>query len=251
MSYDFDMALKNFESDVRAVYPDVGDGLLEFLMQQKLKDRDVSLYPRCNAVFDTEAATIFEKERMKKKLAHRKEQARQKHPNRRVEGQSSSDPQKSTMAPISRIIHNGVIKGLLEVDIPISMAKPREIQWVEEEGGNSRLKWLMLIRAKVTPSVHSSIVFPADGETYPKESFSPVKLDKGKTVVNIPVVDKDNGANLDEEYFKEGDEEMVGTISIIPTEYLGEYEGNPEDDFDMDDEEAFSFIRYEDEPGYF
>ncbi|RYR19581.1 hypothetical protein Ahy_B03g064406 [Arachis hypogaea] len=44
---------------------------------------------------------------------------------------------------------------------------------------------------------------------------------------------------------------MIGTISIIPTEYLGEYEGDPEEDYDMEDEEAFSFIRLEDEPGYF
>ncbi|RYR00496.1 hypothetical protein Ahy_B07g088614 isoform B [Arachis hypogaea] len=44
---------------------------------------------------------------------------------------------------------------------------------------------------------------------------------------------------------------MVGTISIIPTEYLGEYEGNLIEDYDVDDEETFSFIRYEDEPDYF
>ncbi|RYQ83174.1 hypothetical protein Ahy_B10g101800 [Arachis hypogaea] len=44
------------------------------------KDRDVSLCPRCNAIFDAEAATIFEKERMKKELAHREEQARQRQP---------------------------------------------------------------------------------------------------------------------------------------------------------------------------
>ncbi|RYR53705.1 hypothetical protein Ahy_A06g028923 [Arachis hypogaea] len=58
-------------------------------------------------------------------------------------------------------------------------------------------------------------------------------------------------AELDEGYFEEGDDEMVGTMSIIPTEPLGEYEGNPEKDYDMDVEETFSFIRYEDEPGYF
>ncbi|RYR36796.1 hypothetical protein Ahy_A09g041752 [Arachis hypogaea] len=102
-----------------------------------------------------------------------------------------------------------------------------------------------------TPSVHSRIVFSADGETYLKGVPSPVKLDKGKVVVSIPVADKDKGANLDEEYFKEGDEKIVSTISIIPTEYLGEYEGDPEDAYDMDHEEAFSFIRHEDEPGYF
>ncbi|RYR25324.1 hypothetical protein Ahy_B02g059026 isoform A [Arachis hypogaea] len=47
---------------------------------QKLKDRDVSLCPRCNAVFDAEPVATFKKERIKKKLAHREEQARQKHP---------------------------------------------------------------------------------------------------------------------------------------------------------------------------
>ncbi|RYR29733.1 hypothetical protein Ahy_B01g054220 [Arachis hypogaea] len=44
---------------------------------------------------------------------------------------------------------------------------------------------------------------------------------------------------------------MVGTISIIPTEYLGKYEGDPKEDYDVEAEEAFSFIRYEDEPSYF
>ncbi|RYR41446.1 hypothetical protein Ahy_A08g037842 [Arachis hypogaea] len=61
-------------SQVRYVYPRTGDGLLYFLVQQKIKDRDVSLCPRCNAIFDVEAAAIFEKERMKKELAHREEQ---------------------------------------------------------------------------------------------------------------------------------------------------------------------------------
>ncbi|RYR19640.1 hypothetical protein Ahy_B03g064502 [Arachis hypogaea] len=55
-------------------------------------DRDVSLCLRCNVVFDAEVVAIFEKERMKKDLAHREEQARQKQPIRRVEGQSSKAP---------------------------------------------------------------------------------------------------------------------------------------------------------------
>ncbi|RYQ98686.1 hypothetical protein Ahy_B07g086452 [Arachis hypogaea] len=78
ISYNFDVALDDFESQVRSVYPRAGDGLLDFLVQQKIKDRDVSLCPRCNAIFDAEVATIFEKERMKKELAHREEQARQR-----------------------------------------------------------------------------------------------------------------------------------------------------------------------------
>ncbi|RYR78837.1 hypothetical protein Ahy_A01g003703 isoform A [Arachis hypogaea] len=41
MSYDFNVALDDFESQVRSVYPRVGDGLLDFLVQQKIKNRDV------------------------------------------------------------------------------------------------------------------------------------------------------------------------------------------------------------------
>ncbi|RYR26044.1 hypothetical protein Ahy_B02g060175 [Arachis hypogaea] len=61
MSYDFDVALEDFESQVRSVYPRTGDGLLDFLVQQKIKDWNVSLCPRCNTVFDAEVAAIFEK----------------------------------------------------------------------------------------------------------------------------------------------------------------------------------------------
>ncbi|RYR65446.1 hypothetical protein Ahy_A03g011378 [Arachis hypogaea] len=102
MSYDFDVTLDDFESQVRSVYPRVGDGLLDFLIQQNIKDRDVSLCPRCNAIFDAEAAEIFEKERMKKELAQREEQACQRQPIRCFEGQSSKTPQQSTVAPLSR-----------------------------------------------------------------------------------------------------------------------------------------------------
>ncbi|RYR77513.1 hypothetical protein Ahy_A01g002000 [Arachis hypogaea] len=47
------------------------------------------------------------------------------------------------------------------------------------------------------------------------------------------------------------DDDMVGTISIIPTKYLGECESNPDEDYDQEDEGDFSFIRIEDEPGFF
>ncbi|RYQ85075.1 hypothetical protein Ahy_B10g104578 [Arachis hypogaea] len=63
--------LKKGPPYVRSVYPRTGDGLLDFLVQQKIKDRDVSLCLQCNVVFDAEAAAIFEKERMKKELALR------------------------------------------------------------------------------------------------------------------------------------------------------------------------------------
>ncbi|RYR77836.1 hypothetical protein Ahy_A01g002491 [Arachis hypogaea] len=109
MSYDFDVALDDFESQVRYVYPRTGDGLLDFLVQQKIKDQDVSLCPRCNAIFNAEAAGIFEKERMKKDLAHREEQASQRQPIRRVKGSSSKNPQHDVTTPLSRSQAIGLI----------------------------------------------------------------------------------------------------------------------------------------------
>ncbi|RYR53681.1 hypothetical protein Ahy_A06g028891 [Arachis hypogaea] len=76
-------------------------------------------------------------------------------------------------------------------------------------------------------------------------------MEKGKAVAHSSGVDKGKEVDLDEEYFEEGDDEMVGIISIIPAKYLGEFESDPEEDYDMEAEEAFSFIRYEDELGYF
>ncbi|XP_025632955.1 uncharacterized protein [Arachis hypogaea] len=76
-------------------------------------------------------------------------------------------------------------------------------------------------------------------------------MEKGKAIAQSSRIYKHKDADVDEEYFDEGDDDMVGTISIIPTEYLGECKGNPEEDYDQEDEEAFSFIRIEDEPGFF
>ncbi|MED6163235.1 hypothetical protein PIB30_078039, partial [Stylosanthes scabra] len=50
----------------------------------KLKDRDFSMCPRCNDVFDAEDAEIFQKERMKKELARREEHVRQCNATRRA-----------------------------------------------------------------------------------------------------------------------------------------------------------------------
>ncbi|RYR31390.1 hypothetical protein Ahy_B01g056201 [Arachis hypogaea] len=199
--------LKKGPPYVRPVYPRTGDGLLDFLVQQKIKDRDISLCPRCNTVFDPEAAATFKKERMKKELAHREEQARQSGGHR----------------------------------------APSRNQYSYYRG---RTRGKELSKG-ATPSVHSRIVFPSDGETYPKEIPSPAKMEKGKAIAQSSGIDKNKDVDVDEEYFDEGDDDMVRTISIIPIEYLGEYEGDPNEDYDSEDEEAFSFIRIEDEPGYF
>ncbi|MED6122974.1 hypothetical protein PIB30_044948 [Stylosanthes scabra] len=82
-SYEFDTALGDFETNVRQVFHGVGEGLLDFMMQQKLKDRDVSMWPHCNAVFNVEAAEIFEKGNMKKELARREVHVRQNNVARR------------------------------------------------------------------------------------------------------------------------------------------------------------------------
>ncbi|MED6147241.1 hypothetical protein PIB30_042267 [Stylosanthes scabra] len=63
------------------------------LKKQKLKDRDISLCPRCNDVFDAEVAALFEKERMKMELAHKEEQVRQRHGSCRNESSNlMADP---------------------------------------------------------------------------------------------------------------------------------------------------------------
>ncbi|RYR00495.1 hypothetical protein Ahy_B07g088614 isoform A [Arachis hypogaea] len=111
-------------------------------------------------IFDAEAAAIFEKERMKKELDHREKQARQKQPIQRMKGRyPRGKGQKGQQPPKISLADNG--KG-------------------------------------ATPSVFSQIVFSTDGETNPKGVTSPVKLDKGKAVVSVPIADKDKGAYLDE-----------------------------------------------------
>ncbi|RYR31847.1 hypothetical protein Ahy_B01g056774 [Arachis hypogaea] len=102
-----------------------------------------------------------------------------------------------------------------------------------------------------TPSIHSRIFFSSDGETVPKGIPSPAKFEKGNAVVVAPVDDKEKGVDLDKEYFDEGDDKMVSTISIIPTEYLREYKGKPNEYYDVKDEEAFAFIFSEDKLEYF
>ncbi|RYQ91745.1 hypothetical protein Ahy_B09g097753 [Arachis hypogaea] len=102
MFYDFDVALDDFVSQVRSVYPRAGDCLLDFLVQQKIKDRNVSLCPWCNVVFDAEVAAIFKNKKMKKELAHGEEQARQRQPIWRIKGQSSKALQQNVVAPLSR-----------------------------------------------------------------------------------------------------------------------------------------------------
>ncbi|RYR59578.1 hypothetical protein Ahy_A05g025476 [Arachis hypogaea] len=111
-------------------------------------------------LFDAEVVAIFEKERLKKELAHREEQARQKHPIRRVEGQSSSGPQKSTTAPISRsqaldVTHNGGMGVLFEGVILFS----RPSQWYPRgrgRRGQQPPKVSSVDKGNgATPSVHS------------------------------------------------------------------------------------------------
>ncbi|RYR15839.1 hypothetical protein Ahy_B04g072778 [Arachis hypogaea] len=247
---------------------------------QKIKDRNVSLCPWCNAVFDAEAAAIFEKERMKKELAHREKQARQRQSIRRVEGSSLKIPQHDVSAPISRSQVMGVqwIRNCQEFQRRDHLYR-RNPQWGHRApfrnqyafyqsrarsyqrgrgGGRSfnRNKKLQIEARKetskgATPSVHSQIIFPSDGETYPKEIPSPAKMEKGKAVAQSSGVDKQKDVDVDEEYFDEGNDDMVGMILIIPTEYLGECESNPDEDYDQEDEWAFSFIPIEDEPEFF
>ncbi|RYR07455.1 hypothetical protein Ahy_B05g074810 [Arachis hypogaea] len=153
---------------------------LNFETEQKIEDWDISLCPRCNAVFDAEVAAIFEKERMKKELAHREEQV--------SNGFRTVKSSRSGM-PFIDTIHNGDIEDLLETNIPI---------------------------------------FVVELETCPKRIPFPTKMEKGKGIAQSSGVDKGKEVDVDKEYFEERDDDMIETISIILTEYLGEYEGDPE-----------------------
>ncbi|RYQ97749.1 hypothetical protein Ahy_B08g093830 isoform B [Arachis hypogaea] len=207
---------------------------------------------------------------MKKELAHREEQARQKQPIRRVEGQSSKAPQQNAVARTSRSQAIGSRDAQYRRNPQWGHRGPPRGQYPYHRGrfrgySRGRGRWYQPQNKKTnsgkgkgatqgkgaTPSVHSRVVFPSYRKTCPKGIPFPAKLDKGNAIAHTLGADKDKDADLDEEYFEEGDDEMVRTISIISTEYLGEYEGDPEEDYNMDAEEAFSFIRYEDELGYF
>ncbi|RYQ86436.1 hypothetical protein Ahy_B10g106106 [Arachis hypogaea] len=226
---------------------------------QKIKDRNISLCPWCNAVFDAEVAAIFEKERMKKELAHREEQARQRQPIRRMEGSSSKTPQENVSTPLSRSQAIGVqwIRNCQEFQRrdhlgghrapsrnQYSYYRGRARGYLRGRGGRrsfNQNKKLSIeagkeLSKRATPSVHSRIIFPSDEETYPKEIPSPAKMEKGKVIAQSSGVDKNKDVDIDEEYFDKGDDDMIGTISIIPTKYLGEYEGDPNEDYDSEDE---------------
>ncbi|RYR19629.1 hypothetical protein Ahy_B03g064476 [Arachis hypogaea] len=225
---------------------------------------------KCNVVFDAEVAAIFEKERMKKELAQREEQARQRQPIRCVEGSSSKISQHDVTAPLSRSQAVGVqwIRNCQEFQRRDHMYRrnpqlghqaPSQNQYAfyrgrtrgyprGRGGGRSfnRNKKLQMetgkeVKKGKTPSVHSRIVFPSDGETYPKEIPSPAKMEKGKAVAQSSGIDKHKDVDVDEECFDEGDDDM----------YLGECESNSDDDYDQEDEGTFSFILMEDEPGFF
>ncbi|RYR26166.1 hypothetical protein Ahy_B02g060333 isoform B [Arachis hypogaea] len=190
---------------VRSVYPRAGDGLLDFLFQQKIKDRDVSLCPRLWCPVDLELSGVPE-------------------------------------TGCSILIQSTVgTSGTSSNQYPYYRGRARG--YPRGRGGrknfNQNKKSQVEVSKGATPSVHSRIVFPSDGETCPKGIPSPAKMEKGKSIAQSSGVDKVKEVDVDKEYFEEGDDDMIGTILIIPTEYLGEYEGEPEEDYDLEDEEAF------------
>ncbi|RYQ85812.1 hypothetical protein Ahy_B10g105429 [Arachis hypogaea] len=93
--------------------------------------------------------------------------------------------------------------------------------------------------------------FLSDERTYSRGIPSPAKREKDNAVAIVPIDGKEKDDDLDEQYLDEGDEKIVGIISIIPTEYLGEYEGNLSEDYDVEDEEVFAFVREDEELGCF
>ncbi|RYR48054.1 hypothetical protein Ahy_A07g034052 [Arachis hypogaea] len=208
---------------------------------------------------------------MKKELAHKEEQARQRQPIRRVEGSGSKIPQHDVTTPLSRSQAIGVqwIRNCQEFQRRDHLYR-RNPQWghrapsrnqyasyqgrargyLRGRGGRrsfNQNKKLQIETGKKASKGKLPLCIPGlfsllMERLIPRKFHHQQRWKKGRQLLNVDV---------DEEYFDEGDDDMVGTISIIPTEYLGECESNPDEDYDQEDEEAFSFIRIEDEPGFF
>ncbi|RYR10578.1 hypothetical protein Ahy_B05g079013 [Arachis hypogaea] len=196
-------------SHVRSVYPRTGDDLLDFLVQQKIKDRD--------AIGAQWIRNCQDFQRRDHLYRH--------------------NPQWGHQAPFRNqyAYYRGRARGY-----PRGRGGRRSFN----QNKKLQLEAGKEVSKGVTPSVHSRIVFPSDGKTYPKEITSPEKMEKGKAVAQSSGMIKIKMSMLIKR-----DDDMIGTISIIPTEYLEKCESNPDEDYDQEDEEAFSFIRIEDEPG--
>ena len=57
------MELDTFENTEKPIYPKVGEDLLDLLLKQRDADANVTICPRCSAVFDKVAAKAFEDEK--------------------------------------------------------------------------------------------------------------------------------------------------------------------------------------------
>lgn len=56
-----DTLLEEFKRENTKVYPNVGDGLVEFLIGKKNVGKEVRLCPRCNTMFDKTTTKSLEK----------------------------------------------------------------------------------------------------------------------------------------------------------------------------------------------
>ncbi|QHO49597.1 uncharacterized protein DS421_1g15360 [Arachis hypogaea] len=59
--------LRIFEQEKNPVYPRPGKDLLDFFLRIKESDSTITMCPKCNAVFDKEAAKEFEKYKVEEK----------------------------------------------------------------------------------------------------------------------------------------------------------------------------------------
>ena len=60
------MELDAFENAEKPIYPNVGEDLLDFLLKQSDANANVTICPRCSAIFDKVAAKAFEDEKKAK-----------------------------------------------------------------------------------------------------------------------------------------------------------------------------------------
>ena len=77
MKWADELELNHFEGVKRLIFLIAGESSLDFLSRKHDVKGDVSLYPRCNAMFDRNVAKAFEKRKLGQQIAEKEAEKEQ------------------------------------------------------------------------------------------------------------------------------------------------------------------------------
>ncbi|RYR47477.1 hypothetical protein Ahy_A07g033398 isoform B [Arachis hypogaea] len=101
--------LRIFEQDKKPIYPRPGEDLLDFLLRIKESDSTIAMWPKCNVVFDKEAAKEFEKYKVeeKEKAELRKKIAEKEKETNELKRKIAEGKQKlGGQTPLNKCVNN-------------------------------------------------------------------------------------------------------------------------------------------------